>query len=769
VGESGSGKTALLANWLNRHRRQHPNEVTLVHFIGSTVASTDWAFMLRRIMSELQQQFNIQREIPEDPEQLRLQFANWLAMAASKSRLLLALDALDQLEDRDGALDLVWLPEQLPANLRLILSTLPGRSLEAIRNRGWQEFEIQPLDISERKLVTEEYLSLYRKKLATEHLERIAQAPQSSNPLFLRSVLDELRLFGEHEYLGREIDRYLSAQSIPALFEKVLERYEKDYNRDRPGLVQEALSLIVAARRGMSETELLELLGSDEAPLPHAYWSPFYLAAESSLINRSGMIGIFHTYFREAIEQRYLPTQAERKSTHCKLAAYFERREPDIRTVEELPWQWMQAEEWQHLIDCLADLEFLKHAWKQSETDVRTYWTQVEAHSQTTLLDVYQPVLETPLEHSKAIAMVASLLYEMGYPTEALKLQEVRMQLAREEDDLPEFVSALQWKARMLRDRGDLDEAMQIQKELEKLFRDLDDSPGLTSTLNSQAVILKLKGELQAALELHKEQERLSVECGDRYAQAESLYNQGTIRFMQGDLPSALDLFQQAEQIVREMDNKAVMADCMAARGVIFLRQGNLQAAQEQLEGAEQIQRMLGDKAHLKVTLGNQALIHRSRGRLEKAMAIHKEQERISRELGDKETLATSLNGQALIYKSQGDLQNAMVCFRKVEEVARHVGFAQALQVALGNQASILHQQGKLDQALDFREEEVEICRRAGYKHDLTKALYTYSELLYDLKSYEEGLSAARDAYELASELGMQEMAHELEMKWFPP
>ena len=81
-----------------------------MHFIGATPYSADWAAMLRRIMGELKRRFDIQQEIPDKPDELRSAFTNFLHMAAAKGKCVLILDALNQLEDRDGALDLVWLP-----------------------------------------------------------------------------------------------------------------------------------------------------------------------------------------------------------------------------------------------------------------------------------------------------------------------------------------------------------------------------------------------------------------------------------------------------------------------------------------------------------------------------------------------------------------------------------------------------------------------------------------------------------------------------------
>src|SRR4029078_1347272 len=117
----------------------------------------------------------------------------------------------------------------------------------------------------------------------------------------------------------------------PELFQLVLQRYEDDYNRERPGLVRDVMSLLWAARRGLSESELLDLLGDGQQALPSAYWSPLHLAAEQSLIVRSGMLGFAHEYMRRAIQHRYLMEPEDRRAAHSHLAAYFSSRERDRR------------------------------------------------------------------------------------------------------------------------------------------------------------------------------------------------------------------------------------------------------------------------------------------------------------------------------------------------------------------------------------------------------------------------------------------------------
>ena len=284
-------------------------------------------------------------------------------MAAARGRVILILDALNQLEDRDGAPDLVWLPPLIPPNVRLVLSTLPGRPFDDISKRAWPKLRIEPFTDAEREKFILLYLTQYTKTLGAKQSARIIAAKQTANPLYLQALLEELRLFGEHERLDERIDDYLRALTIPDLYAKILARYEEDYQRDRPNLIEESFSLLWAARRGLSEGELLELLGTGGEPLPAAVWVPLYLAARHSLMSRAGLLGFSHDYFREAVRQRYLPTEAVRQAVHGRLAQYFSAREQGLRRIDELPWQLAQAEHWQELADLLTEPAYFKQAF----------------------------------------------------------------------------------------------------------------------------------------------------------------------------------------------------------------------------------------------------------------------------------------------------------------------------------------------------------------------------------------------------------------------
>ena len=625
LGESGSGKSALLANWLVRYREAHPGAHTIVHFIGANGHSTDCWVMLHGIMGQLTARLGIEQEIPVQPKALRLAFAKCLSMAAARGRVVLVLDALNQLkqlEDRDGAPDLVWLPSGIPENVRLVVSTLPGRALDDLTKRGWPVLQLQALDIEERIRLIDAYLAQYTKQLSPSRAERIASSPQAANPLYLRALLEELRVFGEHERLDNEIDRYLEADTVPALYETILERYEQDYERDRPGLVRDAMALLWAARRGLSEPELLDLLGTDGEPLPRARWSPLYLAAEQALVSGSGLISFFHDYLREAVEHRYLPTGAARDEAHLRLADYFESRDLGSRRTDELPWQLTEAHAWRRLYDLLADLSFFEEAWRADEFRVKVYWSQVEAASQLRLTDAYRAVLDRPDRHSDYVWDVSILLYATGHPVEALSLQGHLVEHYRRVGDRWALATVLSNQAVILRDRGDLDEAMALHKQQERICRELGNKAGLSSSLGSQALILYARGDLDGAMALHKQQERTCRELGNKAGLSRSLGNQALILNARGDLDGAMASHKQQERICRE----------------------------------------LGDEAGLHRSLGNQAVILADRDDLAGAMALHKEKERICRESGYGPDLACCLIQQSMtLFRVRGKRREAKI------------------------------------------------------------------------------------------------------------
>ena len=263
---------------------------------------------------------------------------------------MLVLDALNQLDDASAGSSgfvpsqLAWLPKQMPHGVRLVVSTLPGTALSVIRQQRptWPTMSVAPLSADERLELVRQFSRHSSKSFSAEQRERLVSCRMSENPLFLRTVLEELRVFGSFEQLDTRIAWYLEADSVPALFNKVFERMEQQFEHSGTvpnGTIGSLLALIYVSHRGLSESELLEILH-----LTYAQWCPIYLSLDQSLVSRSGLLTFFHDYMRQAVYLRYLSSAARALSYHQQLANFFDARFRDASQYQQQQQQQQQQQ-----------------------------------------------------------------------------------------------------------------------------------------------------------------------------------------------------------------------------------------------------------------------------------------------------------------------------------------------------------------------------------------------------------------------------------------
>ncbi|MDP8255054.1 MAG: DUF4062 domain-containing protein [Candidatus Alcyoniella australis] len=745
LGESGSGKSALLANWAIKFQKENPKVFFLVHFIGSNADSANWAVMLRRIMGEIKQRDTMTDELPDTPEKLRAEFPNWLSMAAARGRLVLVLDGLNQLEDRDQAPDLVWLPEFVPPEVQLIMSTLPGRPLDELKRRGWPTMEILPLAYEERRELIQKYLHLFTKSLPDDQVDSIASTPQSANPLFVRALLDELRVFGIQKEIPRRIEQYLQARNPKELYELVLARLEDDYG---PALVRDAMSLLWAARRGLSESELLDILN-----IPPLAWSPPHLAMDESLVLRSGLIGFFHEFLRQAVHDRYLNMPDAEKAAHVQIADYFTMRDINDRKVDELPWQLAEAREWKRLKSCFEDLPFFAAAYIKNQFELRAYWQKIEENSTVTCVKVYEKILDNPSEYIEFLFVLSDLFYSKGYIDEALKLRNTQRKYYRSIHDYANLQRILHNQASILFDRGEYDSAMVLHKEQEQICRKLGDRKGLSVSLGAMALILRNLGDLNGSIILLKEQETICRKMQNEDGLSSSLGNQAVNFKDLGELIKAMDLLKEQEGICRRIGDRVGLSASLGNQGTILKNIGDLEGAMILHKEQEKICRQLGDMHMLSISLGNQALLLKARGDLDGAMALHKKEEKIYRKMDNKHGLSLSMGNQALILYSRSDLDGAMALHKEEERICREHGIKDGLQRSFGHQANILADKGDLKTAMALYKEKEQICRQLGLKNSLQSSLGNQALILKELGDLDGAMVLLKDQERICREL----------------
>jgi tetratricopeptide (TPR) repeat protein len=647
-------------------------------------------------------------------------------------------------------------PEAIPPNLRLVVSTLAGRALEELKKRGWPVVEVQPLAPAERKRLIGEYLAQYTKTLSESRIERIAAAPQSSNPLYVRALLEELRLFGVHERLDERIGHYLAAANVPKLYQKILARWEEDYERDRPRLVQEAMTAIWAARRGLSEAELLDLLGTGGEPLPRAWWSPLFLAAEQALVSRAGLIGFAHDYLRVAVRTRYLPVD-EQRAGHVRLARYFEGQEVGRRQLDELLWQWAEARNWGRLGEWLCRPGFFQAAWRHDRFAVESYWARIERGSALRMTQAYAPVLAAPgqVADKDYLWWLAALLSAAGNTGEAYTLQTHLAEHYRGVGDLRSLEAAVGNQARTLHLWGRLEEALALGKEQERICRQLDSKSGLQAALGEQGVILWQLGKLDDAVPLLAQQEQLCREIGYSVGLRFALGHQALVSISRNRLEQAMELLHKCERLSREQGDQEGMLESLTNQAGVLRRQGRLAESMALLERAERICRDLGDRYGLSVALGGQAAVLNQWDRLPDAMERRREQERLCRELGNKSGLVASLRAQAAILTSWRRLEEALAVSREGERLCRETGDKEALAASLGCQALTLRLRGHPEDSLPLLREQESLARQCDDRSGLEKALGNQVLALRDLGRTEESMARAAEWERCCREPGL--------------
>lgn len=382
TGDSGSGKTALLAAFASSSFKTHPSTFLFEHYFGATPDSAGVDGFLRRLLGELKRLAKINDDMPATPEKMREALPLWLAHTSGRP-IVLVLDGLNQIQGDEAERRLNWLPRFFPAHIRVVASCLPGPALDVLREHGWSEHMLPLADIDERGQMMDAFLNNYRKALGDTLRNQVLQAPGTANPLFLRTVLEELRLFGNFDKLPDKVAEYLTATTPHDLFRLVIRRWQDDFHAGR-NLVNRSLRHLWAVRHGLSENEWLDLLADEHGPMDRQTWRPLLLAMEPHLVQRGSLWAFGHDFLRQAVEDELVPEEDMQKAAHLAVADYFElhptHREMTLRKAAEWPFQLHASQSWERLKACLTDIPlFLALYNEQSKWELTAYWHPLRA------------------------------------------------------------------------------------------------------------------------------------------------------------------------------------------------------------------------------------------------------------------------------------------------------------------------------------------------------------------------------------------------------
>jgi WD40 repeat protein len=290
VAESGAGKSALMAHVAKRVAEE---AAVLPHFVGASSQSVDVARLVARLADELRLEADVDN------------FAQVIQQARPTRRTVIFIDALNQLTESHNAHDMRWVPRELPSDVTLVLSSVPGPLTS--RLHGCRTVPVRSLSADEAGEVVAGLLSRHGKQLTSEQTGALLR--KSTLPLYLRTAAEALRMFGDFESLSTKIE---SLAPTPAgLLEQVVAWVEAGVPAAR-----RALALIECSPGGLPEAVAAELVPG---------WGTVLAAIAHLLrpLEQEPVLDFFHRLLSKVVRARYLASPEQRAAYHSELADFY--------------------------------------------------------------------------------------------------------------------------------------------------------------------------------------------------------------------------------------------------------------------------------------------------------------------------------------------------------------------------------------------------------------------------------------------------------------
>ncbi|HEY7975792.1 MAG TPA: tetratricopeptide repeat protein, partial [Ktedonobacterales bacterium] len=615
-------------------------------------------------------------------------------------------------------------------------------------------------------------------------------------PLHLRLLAIEARRWRSFDVIAA--DTAPLATSVPALLQDMLNRLEAP-ERNGQTLVARALGDLAAARFGLAEDELLDLLARDEAvrvaqrelspnspavdanlPLPVALWARLHAEVAPLLTERRAdsdvqLLTFYHGQLRAAAEARYLGGR-ERVERHQALAAYFAGQpwrfgatEWNWRKVRELAPQLEGADDRAGVEQELSGLADEMNVATASEVSVEA---SVEASATPGVIRVMS-MLRDHLEtggywqvglrlYAQELAAVRAagnravegetlgnmglLAEHLGLPEEAERNYKQALAILREVGNRAGEGSTLNNLGTLAIGRGQLQEAARYLEQALAIRRVVGDRGEEGSTLNNLGQLFDLLGRRDQAASVYAQALAIQREVGDRAGEAVTLNNLGQLAYNLGRAEEAATVFQQALEVLREVGDRPGQAQALNNLGSLAGRLGQWTEAKGYFEQALTIHREVGDRSSEGTTLMNLGALAAHTGHPDEAESMFQQALALLRDVGDRAGEVNALNSLGALARDYDRFEDAAQFYAQALVIVREVGNRAIEGTLLNNLGSLVRAQGRPDEARGYLEQALAIERQVGDRTGEGHTLNNLGALVREQGQFK----AAREYFEQA-------------------
>ena len=374
------------------------------------------AHTLFRLETALKDFFQLREmKVPDTEEELRWSLNRFLAAAAKKhfpARIVIIIDGIHQLKAEgvpDGALH--WLPIDLPPCVRFLVSTVEfekqvhtrggvadmtdvpqHRTFVELARRQCPLLRIEPLSVPTRHSVIHSFVSLSPSSNNTIELSdaqqfKIVTAPATSQPMYLRSLLQALRATSSLTNIPMDqlLETFLSCNTAHELIEKQLNICCEEISGSSASgtgnadVLGKIFSMVYITRNGLTEAEIWGMVRMVSKYHPDDVMAAkLFSILEAFTMVVNNMHSFSHEIYREVVYRNYICSQEALIRWHYLMAKYFGQLPPCDRKLEALPFHLEMAGSWSKVKNCLIDIEMFQLWWTPKfKTDFIKFWASL--------------------------------------------------------------------------------------------------------------------------------------------------------------------------------------------------------------------------------------------------------------------------------------------------------------------------------------------------------------------------------------------------------
>ncbi|KAH7701155.1 Protein T05C3.2 [Aphelenchoides avenae] len=277
-GEHGCGKTSMLAKiamesrgWMIEAAGDGVFPVLILRFLGTSPDSSSIAPLLTSVCEQIAYNYNqaMRGQCPTEISKLFQHFKRMTTLATKDKPLIIILDSVELLSKMDGAEELLWFPPTLPPHVKIIASLSSGTTIESNMRKlvecPDQYVLVPPLGPELGTEVIRKWLEAIGRTLTSRQSDIVGKAlTYCTLPLFAKLVYATVARWKSYSKPQETVLFKSVQQSIHALFDRTESQHGKL-------LVSHALSYITAARSGISDSELEDLISLDDKVLDDIY------------------------------------------------------------------------------------------------------------------------------------------------------------------------------------------------------------------------------------------------------------------------------------------------------------------------------------------------------------------------------------------------------------------------------------------------------------------------------------------------------------------